>query len=73
MVDASSINRLNEAKEALSKIVQHERMRGKPLLIFANKQDCSTALGEGQISEQLDLDGILGEYRKSTRVVCNTD
>ena len=38
VVDACSVDRLEEAKEALANVVQHEKMEGKPLLVFANKR-----------------------------------
>lgn len=70
MVDASALDRLAEAKEALNGIVEHDKMRGKPLLIFANKQDYSGSIDEYQLSQQLDLNTILGEHRRLSRVVC---
>lgn len=69
VVDACSQTRLPEAREALNEVLEHERMKGKPLLILANKQDCDNAIGEGPLSEQLNLNGILGEHRKLSRVV----
>lgn len=70
MVDASAVGRFGEAKEALSGIVGHDKMRGKPLLVLANKQDCEGAVGEEQVSRQLDLAEILGENMRHSRVVC---
>ena len=50
VVDASDHSRLTEAKEALNRVTEHDLMRGKPLLIFANKQDCEGAVNEEQLS-----------------------
>lgn len=70
MVDASALSRLAEAREALSSITEHEKMKGKPLLIFANKQDCEGAISEAQMNEQLDLENILGVHTGLSNVVC---
>ncbi len=66
MVDASDLSRLAEAKETLTGLIQHQKMRGKPLLIFSNKQDSADAT---DISEVLDLDGIIGDQRNLSLVV----
>ena len=55
MVDASSVNRLEEAKEALANVVQNEKMEGKPLLVFANKQDKEGAVDEAELRTRLEL------------------
>ena len=39
VVDASNGARLQEARDALATIYSHPRMRGKPLLLLANKSD----------------------------------
>ena len=69
MVDSGSIDRLDEAKEAFSAITQHEKIKGKPLLIFANKQDLEGAIDEDAIAQHLDLDTLLGENRVNSNVV----
>ena len=42
---------------------------GKPLLIFANKQDQTGALTEDEVRARLELDSLLGEHRQNARVV----
>lgn len=69
MVDSSSVDRLEEAKEAFSTISQHEKIKGKPMLIFANKQDLEGAIDEDAIAQHLDLDTQLGENRVNSSVV----
>lgn len=69
MVDAGAMNRVIEAKEALAQILQHEKMKGKPLLVVANKQDSKDAITEEELSEQLDLDELLQEHKSLSRVV----
>lgn len=69
VVDASAHSRLEEAKEVLAGIAEHEKMRGKPLLILANKQDSEEALSEDQVGHRLDLDQLLGGHRNLSLVV----
>ena len=68
-MDASSQERLDEARQVLSGVLQDEQMVGKPLLIFANKQDQEGALDDTEISNRLELDALLGEHRASCSVV----
>ena len=68
-MDASSPVRLDEAKQVLSGMLQEECVTGKPLLIFANKQDQEGALSEDEIRARLELDTLLGEHRHHGRVV----
>lgn len=51
VVDATDRKQLAEAVTELKKIVQHEKMAGKPVLLFANKQDVEDALGYSDILE----------------------
>ncbi len=63
VVDASSADRLEEAREGLQAVMRDERVAGKPLLVFANKQDRDGALGESEIKSGLEMDQIGGEER----------
>ena len=63
MVDASQPERLEEAKEVLTGVLRDERVVGKPLVLFANKQDVAGALGDAEIRARLQLDSLLGEHR----------
>ena len=69
MVDATSVDRITEAKEALSNVLNDERMVGKPLLIFANKQDREGAMDESELVAKLELDRLLGENQELSSVV----
>lgn len=66
MVDASCGDRLDEAREALNKVATHDRMMGKPMLIFANKQDSQGALKADQLRQKLHLEG----HGSPSSVVC---
>ena len=69
VVDASSPERLDEVRQILSGVLQDERVTGKPLLIFANKQDREGALSVEEVCTRLELDTMLGEHRQNTQVV----
>eukprot|EP00276_Gloeochaete_wittrockiana_P003962 CAMPEP_0184650536 /NCGR_PEP_ID=MMETSP0308-20130426/8072_1 /TAXON_ID=38269 /ORGANISM="Gloeochaete witrockiana, Strain SAG 46.84" /LENGTH=327 /DNA_ID=CAMNT_0027084127 /DNA_START=245 /DNA_END=1228 /DNA_ORIENTATION=- len=55
VIDAGDRTRLSEAKTALLEALKDSRLNGKPILIFANKQDLPTALSAADISLQLAL------------------
>lgn len=67
-MDASDHSRLAEAKEAFNGIIGHHRMCGKPLLIFANKQDLVGTLSNEQVG-QLLVEGLPEEPGTPTEVV----
>lgn len=70
VVDSGSADRLDEAKEEFAAIAQHEKVKGKPLLIFANKQDLDEVIDDGgAIAHHLDLDAVLGDNRVNSSVV----
>lgn len=69
VVDSSSPERFLEAKNVLKEVVQDEKIAGKPLLIFANKQDQDGASGDSEIAFQLGLDELLGDSWPSSTVV----
>ena len=53
VVDASSVPHLEEARETLKGVLQDNRMAGKPLLVFANKQDQDGAINENEVTNVL--------------------
>lgn len=63
IVDAADTpERMALARELLEKLMKDERVSGKPILIFANKQDLPGALGAAEISEALGLSGSAGAH-----------
>ena len=49
--------------------MQHQKVGGKPLLIFANKQDQDGAVDETELSNRLELDTLMGDNRPYSNVV----
>lgn len=69
VVDASSVDRIAESREVLNGVIQDEKMVGKPLLIFANKQDKDGAVDDNDLGTRLELERLLGENRGNSNVV----
>ena len=55
VVDAADRERFEEAKETLAMTLESEGIGGKPVLVFANKQDLDGAADAKELSEQLGL------------------
>lgn len=58
VVDAADEARLEEAKLVLHEMLADPLMAGKPLLIFANKQDLPRTLKAAELSARLDLPAL---------------
>mmetsp|Transcript_33686 Transcript_33686/g.73553 ORF Transcript_33686/g.73553 Transcript_33686/m.73553 type:complete len:319 (-) Transcript_33686:280-1236(-) len=58
VIDAADKERLEEAKNELLQMLRDAHVSGKPVLIFANKQDLPAALGAADIAAALDLSSI---------------
>ncbi len=58
MVDSTDRARFGDAKKELHAIVGDEDMRGVPLMVLANKQDCPGAARRDEIARVLELDKI---------------
>ncbi len=66
VVDSSAPNRLNESANALRGVMNHDRVKGKPLLVFANKQDLDNACTEVQVSTALGIGDIVPNEKFQT-------
>ena len=55
VIDSADRLRSQEAAEALSEFLSHEELKGKALLIYANKQDLLHAMTMGEITQELGL------------------
>ena len=55
VVDASDRERLEEASDELWKILNEDEMKGRPLLVFANKQDLPNSLYAEELMNCLRL------------------
>ena len=60
MVDASDAARFHEARKLLFDAAGHDYVRGKPLLVVANKQDCMQAVSAQEVAEALRIHDVGG-------------
>ncbi|XP_076395476.1 ADP-ribosylation factor-like protein 3 isoform X1 [Megachile rotundata] len=58
VVDSADIKRLEETGQELSELLLEEKLRGVPLLVYANKQDLGQAVTAAEIAEGLGLHNI---------------
>ncbi|XP_041115775.1 ADP-ribosylation factor-like protein 13B isoform X2 [Polyodon spathula] len=63
VVDSSDMERIEETKEAMSEVLRHPRVSGKPVLVLANKQDRDGALAKADIIEYLALRKLVNENK----------
>ena len=55
VVDAADKDRLPEAASCLAEALKDDRLRGKPLVVLANKQDVPEAIEPAQVAQALGL------------------
>ncbi|KAF2075708.1 hypothetical protein CYY_003023 [Polysphondylium violaceum] len=58
LIDSSDLERVNETKEELMKVLENDALRDATLLIYANKQDGPNAFTVSQLADRLDLHSI---------------
>ncbi|XP_034244842.1 ADP-ribosylation factor-like protein 13B [Thrips palmi] len=68
VIDASDTSRINESCSVLQRLLTHDKLKGKPLLLLANKQDVDGALDEIDVVERLNLEAIVNEQKCPTLV-----
>lgn len=55
VVDSNDRERLSEAQDEMSKMLQEDELRDAALLVFANKQDLPNAMNAAELTEKLGL------------------
>ncbi len=63
VVDAADVERIEEAKVELHRILQDREMSQVTVLVFANKQDLPGALSPGEMTQRLALNQLPGQRR----------
>ncbi|XP_001607954.2 ADP-ribosylation factor-like protein 3 [Nasonia vitripennis] len=58
VIDSSDSNRLEETGQELSELLTEDKLRGVPLLVYANKQDVAQSVTAADIAEALGLHNI---------------
>ncbi|KAJ3170900.1 ADP-ribosylation factor-like protein 13B [Geranomyces variabilis] len=70
VVDSANRERIAEAAEVLAEIYGHERMKDKPLIVLANKQDLPQAMSADELREALKIEELRA---RQTSLVANND
>lgn len=68
MVDSSDAERLSECSSVLRGMLDHHQVRGKPILLLANKSDVEHAQDEVEMVSQLDIESLVNSAQCPTRV-----
>ena len=55
VVDSSDHQTIDEARQQLHQLIKDDNARGKPVLIFANKQDLPQAMSVDQLRDEVKL------------------
>merc|ERR1712093_786645 len=58
VIDSNDRDRIEDAREELTKMLNEEEMRDAVLLVFANKQDLPNAMTAAEITEKLGLHSL---------------
>merc|ERR1711869_135581 len=58
VVDSNDRDRIEDAREGLTKMLNEDEMREAVLLVFANKQDLSNAMTAAEVTEKLGLHNL---------------
>eukprot|EP00392_Amoebophrya_sp_AT5.2_P009973 g10004.t1 len=58
VVDSNDRDRIVEARDELTKMLNEDEMRDAILLVFANKQDLPNAMSAAEITESLQLNSL---------------
>merc|ERR1712166_189638 len=74
-VDSTDRERVEDAREEISRILSDDEMRDAALLVFANKQDLPQAMPAAELTEKLGLHSLQGRqwFIQSTCATNGTD
>eukprot|EP00794_Sanderia_malayensis_P000305 gene305-934_t len=69
VVDSCNTERLEESKNIICQVAEHEKISGKPFLVFANKQDKDGAISANEITDILELGALSSRNEFPFKVV----
>lgn len=58
VIDSADSARVEESGEELALLLDQDKLKGVPLLVFANKQDLEGAMSAQELSDQMSLNNI---------------
>jgi len=56
VIDSSDPERIEESREVLQSLLEHDRLKDTALLVFANKQDLPGAMNISEVESRLELE-----------------
>merc|ERR1711915_25066 len=56
VIDSSDLERIEESREVLQSLLEHDRLKDTALLVFANKQDLPGAMNISEVESRLELE-----------------
>lgn len=62
VVDSSDINRLEESKKELLRVINDKELANSLLIVLANKQDVPGAIKPKELIERFELSDLTGEH-----------
>ncbi len=60
VVDANDEGKIAECNESFQQLLNEEKLKNIPIIVYANKADLSTCLDPDEITKRLNLDDIKG-------------
>uniref|UniRef100_H2YN57 ADP-ribosylation factor-like protein 14 n=1 Tax=Ciona savignyi TaxID=51511 RepID=H2YN57_CIOSA len=70
VVDSSDKQRFAESREELHKVLEDDEMRGKPVLVLANKQDLPCSAAVSNVAEALGLRKLSADHKWHIQACC---
>merc|ERR1719449_5379 len=58
VIDSNDCDRIEDAREELTSMLNEDEMRNATLLVFANKQDLPDSMTAAEVTEKLGLNGM---------------
>ncbi|KAH6625159.1 ADP-ribosylation factor family-domain-containing protein [Boeremia exigua] len=72
VIDSNDRDRIDEARQELTRIIQDREMKDALLLVFANKQDLAGAMRPKEVSDKLQLEKIAKDHVWKVEPSCAT-
>jgi ADP-ribosylation factor protein 6 len=73
VVDSSDINRLEESKKELSRVINDKELANCLLIVLANKQDVNGSIKPKELIERFELNKLTGQHTWSVVPTIATD
>ena len=62
VIDSADGKRMKEVAEVMKELAENDYVKGKPILIFANKQDLTAAFAPHELAHEIEIDKLEGNF-----------